>query len=34
MLPDARLDELLKQLWKLEELPEVETLIQMTVKKH
>jgi 2-methylcitrate dehydratase len=30
MLPAARLDALIKQLWKLEDLPEVGTLIQMT----
>ena len=32
MLPAARVDALLKQLWKLEDLPEVGTLIQMTAK--
>ena len=33
MLPAAQLEALLQQLWKLEELPEVRTLIQMTVGK-
>jgi 2-methylcitrate dehydratase len=31
MLPAARVDALLEQLWKLEDLPEVRTLLEMTV---
>jgi 2-methylcitrate dehydratase len=30
LLPNARVDALIAQVWKLDELPEVETLIQMT----
>jgi hypothetical protein len=30
LLPKARVDALIAQVWKLDELPEVETLIQMT----
>ena len=33
MLPAERVDALLKQLWKLEDLPEVGKLMQMTVRQ-